>query len=73
MRRMIERQAEMEAAQKERDELIEARGHALQVTPQPDASPLFLFRDDERRRIHWQDGNRRWGLRGSGQGGSRGA
>lgn len=33
---------------------IEARGHSLQVAPQPGTSPLFLIHRGERRRIAWE-------------------
>ncbi|MCB1009755.1 MAG: bacillithiol biosynthesis BshC, partial [Acidobacteria bacterium] len=46
-----------------REAEIAARGYALQVTPQPGVSPLFLLRGGERRRIEWR-GDDRFALRG---------
>ncbi len=53
---LVERRAELEAAQAAADAEIERRGHPLQVTPQPGLSPLFMLYGKERRRIAWADG-----------------
>lgn len=63
LRRVVERRQEIEAAFTERDRRITDRGHELQVTPQPGASPLFLIHGRARRRIEWR-GADRFGLRG---------
>lgn len=62
LRRLIEQRAEVETRLTEREADIEARGYALQVHPQANASPLFLLRGAERRRIIWSDDG--WFLRG---------
>ena len=54
LRRLIERRRELEDALVRRDAEIEARGYPLQVSPQRGASPLFLLRHGERRRIEWR-------------------
>jgi len=51
-----------------REREIERRGLHLQVPAQPAASPLFLLRGGERRRIEWR-GADRFALRGAGGGG----
>jgi bacillithiol biosynthesis cysteine-adding enzyme BshC len=62
LRRVIERRRDFEEAITAREAEIQRRGHPLQVTPQPGASPLFLLSKGERRRIEWRgDG---WRLRG---------
>lgn len=61
--RLVERRFEVDAAYAEADAAVETRGHALQVTPQPGVSPLFLLHGQERRRIEWR-GEERFGLRG---------
>ncbi len=63
LRRLVEQRREIEAGQAARDEAIAARGHELQVRPQPGASPLFLLHGRSRRRIEWR-GDGRFGLRG---------
>jgi bacillithiol biosynthesis cysteine-adding enzyme BshC len=63
LERLVERRAAVEEATAAADREIERRGHPLQVTPQPGASPLFLLHRGARRRIEW-DGERRWRLRG---------
>ncbi|MEM9558299.1 MAG: bacillithiol biosynthesis BshC [Acidobacteriota bacterium] len=69
MRRLVEERAALDDALARQHEAVEARGHALQVQPQPGVSPLFLLHaeDDEaapaRRRIEWR-GDDRFGLRG---------
>lgn len=47
----------------EADEAIQGDDFSLQVRPQRDASPLFLLRGQERRRIEWR-GEDRFALRG---------
>ena len=47
-----------------RERRLGQRGFALQVAPQPGASPLFLLRGDGRRRIEWR-GEERYALRGT--------
>jgi bacillithiol biosynthesis cysteine-adding enzyme BshC len=69
LRRLVERREELEAAQARRDAEIEARGYPLQVSPQRGASPLFLFRRGERRRIEWREGDA-YAVRGGEGGGS---
>jgi uncharacterized protein YllA (UPF0747 family) len=54
LRRLVERRLELENALAARDAEIEARGYPLQVSPQRGASPLFLLRHGERRRIEWR-------------------
>jgi bacillithiol synthase len=54
LRRLVEKRHEIEAATRAREEEIERRGYPLQVSPQPGASPLFLFHRGKRRRIEWQ-------------------
>lgn len=63
LRRLVERRAELSAAEAVADERIAARGYALQVKPQPGTSPLFLLHGKERRRIEWR-GEGHFGLRG---------
>lgn len=63
MRRLVERRGDVETALRAREEVITERGHRLQVTPQAQASPLFLLRGAERRRILWTDDDH-WMLRG---------
>jgi uncharacterized protein YllA (UPF0747 family) len=70
LRRLVERRGELESELARRDAAIEARGYPLQVSPQRGASPLFLLRHGERRRIEWRDGDR-FALRGrDGEGGT---
>lgn len=63
LRRLVERRATLESELARRDAAIEARGYPLQVSPQRGASPLFLLRHGERRRIEWR-GEDRFALRG---------
>jgi uncharacterized protein YllA (UPF0747 family) len=69
LRRLVERREELETAQARRDAEVEARGYPLQVSPQRGASPLFLFRQGQRRRIEWREGDA-YALRGGEGGGS---
>jgi bacillithiol biosynthesis cysteine-adding enzyme BshC len=55
LRRLIERRHQLEETLARRDADIESRGYPLQVSPQRGASPLFLLRNGQRRRIEWQD------------------
>ncbi len=68
LRRLVERRVTLELELERRDALIEARGYPLQVSPQRGASPLFLLRQGERRRIEWR-GEDRFALRGREDGG----
>jgi bacillithiol biosynthesis cysteine-adding enzyme BshC len=63
LRRLVERRYELDAAFSVAEERIRSRGRDLQVAPQPGASPLFLLRAFERRRIEWRGGER-FALRG---------
>jgi len=63
LERLVSRRVEVEEALASGDRRLEERGYPLQVKPQPGASPLFLYRGGERRRIEWR-GDDRWGLRG---------
>ncbi len=62
LRRLVERRQELEEALIQRDGEVKERGYSLQVSPQRGASPLFLLRHGERRRIEWRDGG--YALRG---------
>ncbi len=62
LRRLVERRQELEEALIQRDDQVKERGYSLQVSPQRGASPLFLLRHGERRRIEWRDGG--YSLRG---------
>lgn len=64
LQRLVEARAELDRAIGAREDEIVARGHALQVTPQPGVSPLFLLRGGERRRIEWR-GDGAFALRGA--------
>ena len=68
LRRLVERRETLEGELARRDAAIEARGYPLQVSPQRGASPLFLLRHGERRRIEWRAGDR-FALRGREEGG----
>ena len=59
----MERRHEHAAALAAAEQRVVAHGHALQVSPQPGASPLFLLRGGERRRIEWR-GEEGFGRRG---------
>lgn len=63
LERLVERRAAVAEATAAAEGEIERRGHPLQVSPQPGASPLFLLHRGARRRIEW-DGETRWRLRG---------
>ena len=63
MRTLVEQRGRLQAAVMDREERIGSRGYRLQVNPQPEASPLFLYQQGARRRIIWLEGGR-WGLRG---------
>jgi bacillithiol biosynthesis cysteine-adding enzyme BshC len=63
LRQLVERRHELARQLAEADARIAARGFPLQVHPQPGASPLFLLRHHERRRIEWR-GDDRFALRG---------
>jgi bacillithiol biosynthesis cysteine-adding enzyme BshC len=63
LERLIDRRAELAAAQEAVEAQILARGHRLQVAPQAGASPLFLLDGRARRRIAW-DGPEGYHLRG---------
>lgn len=60
---LVERRVEHAAALAAREAELARRGLAAQVAPQPGASPLFLVRGGERRRIEWR-GQERFALRG---------
>lgn len=62
LRRLIDQRQTVETSLSEREATIEDCGYALQVKPQAQASPLFLLRGAERRRIIWADDG--WFLRG---------
>lgn len=61
--RLVERREAFAAALGRRERTLTERGLAPQVAPQPGASPLFLIRGRERRRIEWR-GDDRFALRG---------
>lgn len=65
--RLVERRRAFAAELAAREAAIVGRGFALQIAPQPGASPLFLLRGGERRRIEWR-GDDRFVLRGDGGG-----
>ena len=60
---LVRRRTEVAAALAAAEQAITGRGYPLQVSPQPDAAPLFLLEGAERRRILWQ-GDDRFALRG---------
>jgi len=60
---LVERRVEHARALEHREAELVRRGLPLQVTPQPGASPLFLVRDGQRRRVEWR-GADRFALRG---------
>jgi len=62
--RLVEGRLELDRAIAAREAEVAARGHALQVAPQPGVSPLFLLRGGERRRIEWR-GDSGFALRGA--------
>jgi len=63
LRRLVERRQSFAAGLGAREEEILRRGFALQIAAQPAASPLFLLRGGERRRIEWR-GESSFALRG---------
>lgn len=63
MRRLVEERSRLGDLQAAAHEQVEKAGLPLQVTPQPGASPLFLLRGAQRRRIEWR-GEDRFTLRG---------
>lgn len=63
LRRLINRRKAVDEALEAAAGDLSRRGYPLQVRPQPGASPLFLLRDDERRRIIW-NGTDGYSLRG---------
>ncbi|MEM6793931.1 MAG: bacillithiol biosynthesis BshC [Acidobacteriota bacterium] len=63
LRALIENRSRLQQAYAEADRAVVDRGHALQVHPQPGASPLFLLHEGKRRRIEWR-GDDRFALRG---------
>jgi uncharacterized protein YllA (UPF0747 family) len=66
--RLIERRRDLDEALARQDEAVIGRGYELRVSPQRGASPLFLLRRGERRRIEWRgaDGFALRGLDGDG-------
>src|SRR5579864_1025709 len=62
--RLIERRGQLAAALARQDAAVQARGYELRVNPQPGASPLFLLRHGQRRRIEWR-GEEGFALRGT--------
>ncbi len=64
LRLLVEQRREVDAAYAAAEGKIRARGRELQVAPQPGASPLFLLRAFERRRIEWR-GDESFALRGA--------
>jgi uncharacterized protein YllA (UPF0747 family) len=53
--RLIERRGELADSLARQEAAVAGRGYELRVTPQPGASPLFLLRHGQRRRIEWRD------------------
>lgn len=68
LRLLIERRSELDEALARQDEAVTGRGYELRVSPQRGASPLFLLRRGERRRIEWR-GAGGFALRGHEHGG----
>jgi bacillithiol biosynthesis cysteine-adding enzyme BshC len=64
LRRFVDRRTEVEDVMSAREGEIVGRGFPLQVNPQPGASPLFLLRGNERRRIQWTSDGESYVLRG---------
>ena len=62
--RLIERRGQLADALARQDAAVQARGYELRVNPQPGASPLFLLRHGQRRRIEWR-GEEGFALRGT--------
>src|SRR6202023_2077414 len=62
--RLIERRGQLAAASARPDAPVQGRGYELRVNPQPGASPLFLLRHGQRRRIEWR-GDEGFALRGT--------
>ncbi len=67
--RLIERRNDLAEALARQESAVAGRGYELRVTPQPGASPLFLLRGGQRRRIEWR-GAAGFGLRGEPDAGS---
>jgi uncharacterized protein YllA (UPF0747 family) len=65
--RLIERRGQLADALARQDAAVQDRGYELRVTPQPGASPLFLLRHGQRRRIEWR-GDEGFALRGAAAG-----
>ena len=64
--RVVERRRGVEEASAAADREIAGRGYPLQVQPQRGASPLFLLRRGQRRRVEWRDlDTGRYRLRGT--------
>lgn len=55
--RLVDRRVEVEKVLLSQDKKINALGFELQVRPQRGASPLFMLKDNERRRIEWVAGS----------------
>lgn len=64
MRRLVEERGAVDSTFQAREAEIVDRGYELQVAPQPNTSPLFLLRGNERRRIAWTDDGTGYFLRG---------
>jgi uncharacterized protein YllA (UPF0747 family) len=65
--RLIERRGQLADALARQDAAVQDRGYELRVTPQLGASPLFLLRHGQRRRIEWR-GDESFALRGAAAG-----
>jgi len=64
LEQLVVHRVALAAAQQDANQRLEARDLPLQVAPQPGASPLFLLRGQQRRRILWH-GADAWFLRGA--------
>ncbi|HYL06556.1 MAG TPA: bacillithiol biosynthesis BshC, partial [Thermoanaerobaculia bacterium] len=53
---LIERRGPLAEALARQEAAVAGRGYELRVTPQQEASPLFLLRHGQRRRIEWRGG-----------------
>ena len=62
MRKITEQRGSIAERLAAREAQITGRGYDLQVYPQPEALPLMMVQDDERRRILWKDDH--YSLRG---------
>ncbi|MCM2268926.1 MAG: bacillithiol biosynthesis BshC, partial [Thermoanaerobaculia bacterium] len=58
LRRLVEARREFGDALARREAEIVRRGYRLQIPPQPSASPLFVLRGGERRRVEWRSDDR---------------